>query len=277
MKKIITILLILSLSVITIGQNKKQYQYNNNIPTKYGIQHYVNANKNNVVKLVQDYIKDTIYSYDFKVEDLSEYSDYDSLKAGRFYPENEIIITNELKYYDYELNFVPKWKQKEYRSNTKFVKAVLIHELIHLYLYQYIYDCLGNNVPINTEYINFNTYPNRKSKYASEFIEEGICEYVVMKLKEGIFSDYKLNCIDGYSEANIKKFVDIQNTYDIKYQYSRTFVQKIFDNNDFKTALLIIFTCKPPTYQEMLCPNQYYYRLQRHAENMFCNYDFKIL
>ena len=35
-------------------------------------------------------------------------SDYDSLEAGRFYPENEIIITNELKFYNYELNFIPQ-------------------------------------------------------------------------------------------------------------------------------------------------------------------------
>lgn len=268
MQKVATIVLVLITTAFAFGQNKRQYQYNNNIPTRYGIQHYIELNESSIVKTVENFIGDSIISYSIKVDNLSEYQDYDSLEAGRFYPEDEIVITNEPKFLDYELIFVPKWKQRLFNYNTKFVKGVLIHELIHLYIYQFIYDCLGNNIPINTEYINFNFFPSIKSYYASEFIEEGICEYVVMKLREGIFSDFKPDWLDGYSEVNVKKFMQVQNTYDIKYQYSRTYVQRIFENNSFRKSLLTVFTSKPPSYEELLSPEQYYNRLMKHEQDL---------
>lgn len=267
MDKVITIVLLLVTTGSGFSQNKKQYQYHN-IPTKNGIQHYIDLNKTEIVNTVEHFIGDSIFSYSIKADNLSEYQGNDSLEAGRFYPEDEIIITNELKFYDYELIFVPKWKQREFNINTKFVKGVIIHELIHLYIYQFIYDCLRNLIPINREYTNFDMYARRESYYASEFIEEGICEYAVMKLKEGIFSDYKLDCSAGDSISNVRKFTQIQNTYGIKYQYSRAYVQNIFEHNSFRNALLIIFTCRPPSYKELLCPYQYYTRLLKNAENV---------
>lgn len=267
MQKIITIVLVLTNSAFAFSQSKKQYEYHNNIPTKNGIQQYIDLNKSNVLNMIENFIGDSIRSFHIKTDNLSEYVDYDSLEAGRFYPEDEIIITNELKFYDYELDFVPKWKQKEFDNNTRFVKSVMIHEFIHVYIYQFIYDCLGNNIPIFHEYINFSMFPGIRSYYTSEFIEEGICEYVVMKLREGIFSDYKLNCNDRATESSIREFMRIQNTYGIKYQYSRAYVQRIFESHSFKEALLIILTCNPPSYEELLCPDLYYQRLMKHAEN----------
>jgi hypothetical protein len=267
MQKTITVILALITTSFAFSQNKKQYQYHNNMPTRYGIQQYIDLNKTSIVNAVENFIGDTIISYSIKTDNLSEYQDYDSLEAGRFFPEDEIVITNELKFYDYELAFVPKWKQKEFNYNTKFVRAVLIHEIIHLYIYQFISNCLENNVPVNSEYINFNMVPSIKSYYSSEFIEEGICEYVVMKLREGIFSDYKQDCLDG-NEANVRKFMQMQNTYGIKYEFSRTYVQKIFENNSFRKALLNIFTCKPPSYEELLCPDKYYFRLSETSKKL---------
>ncbi len=269
MQKVVTIVLVLATTGFALSQNKKQYQYDNNIPTKNGIHHYIDLNIGSILNTVENFIGDSIFSYSIKTDNLSEYQGYDSLEAGRFYPEDEIIITNEPKFHDYELIFVPKWKQKEFDFNTKFVKGVIIHELIHLYIYQFIYDCLKNNIPVNSEYFNFSIYPGIKSYYASEFIEEGICEYVVMKLREGIFSDYKLDSSEGDSAVTVKKFMQIQNTFDIKYQYSRTYVQKIFEKNSFRKALLIIFTCKAPSYEELLSPDLYYDRLIKHEEDLY--------
>ena len=267
MQKAVTIALVLINSHFGLSQSKKQYEYNNDIPTKNGIQQYIDRNKSNILNLVENFVGDSIRTYHIKTDNLSEYMDYDSLEAGRFYPEDEIIITNELKFYDYELGFVPKWKQKEFKSNTKFLKGVLIHEFVHVYIYQYIYDCLGNNIPIFHDYINFNMFPGIRSYYSSEFIEEGICEYVVMKLKEGIFGDFKLDCKTPATESDKREFMEVQNTYGIKYQYSRAFVQRIFENYSFKKALLIILTCQPPSYEELLCPELYYERLMKNAEN----------
>jgi hypothetical protein len=268
MKTVVTIVILLLTTTLSFTQNKKQYDYHKNTPTRTGIEQYIDINKTNVKKLVENFVDDSIYSYEVRVDNLSEYQDYDSLEAGRFYPEDEIIITNQLKFFDYELGFIPKWKQREFSNNNKFVKGVLIHEFVHLYIYQFIYECLGNNVPINSEYYNFNMVPGIRSYYASEFIEEGICEYVVMKLREGIYSEFKPDCINGDTAVNISKFKEIQNSYCIKYQYSRNYVQSIFDNNSFKKALLMILTCKPPSYEELVTPDRYYNRLEKHSEDI---------
>lgn len=303
---LVIITILLSLCSHSFSQDKKHYQYKSiynkdlnqttYLPTKYGIQHYVSLNEKNIVKQVQDFLDDSIFSYSITVDDLSQYNDYDDNEAGRFSPDDEIIIHNNSNctssnstsnsnyvFYDYELSFIPKWKRKEFVSNTKFVRGTIIHELLHLYIYQFINTCVGEGIPINTEYLNFSTYPKR-SVYGSEFIEEGICEYVVQKLNEGIYSGYKLDCLDGYEpdNINVNKFIRVQNKYSIKYEYSRTYVEKIFENkhsnhhiekkfstidakteNNFKEILLLILTNKPPSYQELLCPEQYYYRLNR--------------
>jgi hypothetical protein len=275
MKKVIIIILVFTNITFALSQNKSQYQYHDNIPTRYGIQTYVDLNITAIQNMVENFIVDTIDSYKINVDNLSLYQDHDSLENGRFYPEDEIVITNEENYYDYELAFVPEWKQKEFDYNTKFVKGAIIHEFIHLYIYQFIYKSLENNIPINREYVNFKIFPGIGSYYASEFIEEGICEYVVMKLREGIFSTYKTDCADVYSEDNLREFIQKQNTSQIKYQYSRAYVQRIFNNNTFRTALLVILTSRPPSYEELLCPDKYYLRIIKHAEELSID-DFRI-
>jgi hypothetical protein len=268
MQKEVTLVLLLITVTFAFGQDKKKYQYHNNMPTKYGIQHYIDMNQSDVVNTVEKFIGDTIISYSIKVDNLSEYQRYDSLEAGRFYPEDQIVITNQLKFYDYELDLVPRWRQREFDLNTKFVKGVLIHEFIHLYIFQFIYECLENNIPVNSEYVNLNIFPRMESYYSSEFIEEGICEYVVMKLNEGIFRDYELDFTGEDNEKNVGRFMQEQDSYSIRYQYSRTYVQPIFEKYAFKKALLIILTSKPPTYEELLSPDQYYSRLMKHAQNL---------
>ena len=51
------------------------YPYLNNMPTKNGIQYYVSTNADKIVKQIQEFIGDTIYSYSIKVDDLSLYND----------------------------------------------------------------------------------------------------------------------------------------------------------------------------------------------------------
>lgn len=265
MQKVVPILLIFT-HVIVYSQNKNQYQYNDNIPSKRGIQHYIDMNTERIVKTIESFIGDTINSYNIIVDDLSEYMVHDSLETGRFYPEDEIIISNEPKFFDYELSLVPKWKQKQFISNTKFVKGVLIHELIHLYVYQFITECLSRNIPVSNEYLYFNRFPGRNF-HSAEFVEEGICEYVVMKLNEGIAGEYKLDCIDSQVQDNTSEFMKVQFSQPVRYQYSRAFIQNIFDKYSFRKALLIIITTKAPSIDELLCPEKYYERLNEHASS----------
>lgn len=242
----ISIILLLPLSLFSQSKN---YPYQNSIPTKNGIQYYVNTNIRTIVKEVQDYIVDTIYSYSIVVDDLSLYQDYDSLEAGRFYPDDEILITNELKFIDYELKFVPKWKQKTYNHNNKFVKAVIVHELVHLYIYQFIVE---NNISIYPDYLNFTTI--RTNNFSSTFIEEGLCEYVVDKMNQSI-------CDDSYVPTSIEEIRDAKNLQKILYVYSSTFLRPYADKLEFKQLLFNILTTKPPSYEELLKARLYYQRL----------------
>lgn len=240
------------LLLITLLPSVDKYPYSNSMPTKNGIRYYIEQNKNIVVKQLEDFIGDTLYSYDIRVDDLSDYQNYDSLEAGRFYPDDEIIITDELKFQDYELKFVPKWKQKQYDANNRFVKAVLIHELVHLYIYQVVNDNIST--AINPEYLNFTSI--RTSGFGSTFIEEGICEYVVNCMHENI------NC-NTYVPKSTAEIRDEKNRRAIMYIYSQTFVKPYIDSLGFKKALINILTSKPPSYEELLKPELYYGRLDK--------------
>ncbi len=242
----VTIFLLLP---VLLSAQSKNYQYQNSIPTKNGIQYYIDINIKKIVKQVQDYIGDTIYSYNIRVDDLSLYSDYDSLEAGRFYPDDEILITNELKFLDYELEFVPKWKQKQYSNNNKFVKAVVVHELVHLYIYQFVVE---NNEIIFPDYLNFSTM--RTNGFGSTFVEEGLCEYVVGKMNQSI-------CDNSYVPTSIDEIRDAKNRQKILYIYSPTFIRPYADKMSFRQLLINILGSKPPSYEELLKPMLYYERL----------------
>jgi len=237
----------------------------NNHVTKEGIADYVNQNKDKIVKEFETSINDRIYSYNIIVDDLSLYQDYDSMEAGRFYPENEIIITDELKYVNYEYH--KNVTDLIYVNLNKYVKAVVIHELMHLYLYQLIDDLLLDNYSIHYDYIASvknlgkhdyidNNISNNASinLYGASFIEEGICEYIVCKMKQSICDNTKYKYSVDYIKQN-------QNTYEIKYIYSRMFLQDFLNQQGLKQGLLIILSNAPPTYIEMANPELYYSRL----------------
>lgn len=221
------------------------------MPTKNGIQYYVSTNADKIVKQVQEFIGDTIYSYSINVDDLSLYNDYDSLEAGRFYPDDEILVTNELKYCDYELKFLPRWKQKTYSNNNKFVKTVIIHELVHLYVYQFINDN-REKYDFYPDYLNFTVI--RTNSFTATFIEEGLCEYVVNKMNESINDfHYAPTCIDEIRNP--------ENKSTILYVYASTFLKPFADTLDFKEMLIKILCNKPPSYEELLKPKDYYRRI----------------
>lgn len=243
MKIIITILLLL------LSQNN--YQYKDNIPTKYGIAHYVELNKHNIVQEFEQFIGEKLYTYNITVDDLRDYQDYDSLEAGRFYPEEDIIISNELKYLDYELSFMPKYKQKQYGNNNKFVKAVIIHELAHLYVNEIIIEMLEKNMYVHYDYNNNSML---KSVSNADFIEEGICEYITYKMKQSI-------CDNNYKPKSIEEITDINNKYNIKYIYSRTYLTEFLNSVGLKQGILILLSNEPPLNIEILYPELYFSRI----------------
>ena len=81
MKKALTLVLLLISAEFSFGQDRKNYQYQNNIPSIFGIQYYIDLNTDNIVSAVENFIDDSILSYSIKVDNLSVYHVYDSLEA----------------------------------------------------------------------------------------------------------------------------------------------------------------------------------------------------
>jgi hypothetical protein len=247
MKIIITILLLL------LSQNN--YEYKNSIPTKDGIANYVNENKDNIVQEFELFVGQKFFDYNIVVDDLSEYHDYDSLEAGRYYQDFDIIISNELKYLDYELSFMPKYKQKQYGNNNKFVKAVIIHELSHLYFNEVKLEMQEKGMLVHNDYHNMSFIPkNLRIKSNADFIEEGICEYIVCKMKQSI-------CDNNYKPKNIEEIKNVDNQYLIKYIYSRIYLTEFLNTVGLKQGLLIILSNEPPNNTEILYPELYFGRI----------------
>ena len=211
-----------------------KYPLKNGIPTTHGIEMYVFDNKDVILKEFENFVQDSIYiNIDIVTDDLTEYTDYDSLELGRYYTSGEIVITNQEKFIEYELDNLSKYRIRNISESNKFVKAVMIHEITHLYITQLI------------DRRKYNTYE-------SDFIEEGICEYVVQKMNQSIVS------------KNIfipKNKEDIKNNYEIKYQYSFYFVKNFIDSVGIKKGIIILMKNKPPNSEEIINPNLYFKRL----------------
>jgi len=247
MKIIITILLLL------LFQNN--YEYKNGIPTKDGIANYVNENKDDIVQEFELFVGQKFFDYNIVVDDLKDYQDYDSLEAGRYYQDFDIIISNELKYLDYELSFMPKYKQKKYSNNNKFVKAVVIHELSHLYFNEIKLEMQEKRMHVHRDYHSSSSVLKPKTISNADFIEEGICEYIVCRMKQSI-------CDNNYKPKSVEEITSIDNQYNIKYVYGRTYLTEFLNKYGIKQGLLILLSNEPPNNTEILYPELYFGRIK---------------
>jgi hypothetical protein len=247
-KKFILILLLLLFSsyIQEYPLNKKGK------PTSNGINYYIKINEQNFINEYQKFINDTIYDIYIYTENLRNYSDYDSLELGRFYLPNEIIITNEEKFIGYELS---KTKRRLNETN-QFVKATLFHELTHVYYYQIILEMHMKNLFVSPEYNNLRMFPKSEMGFGSEFIEEGVCEYLIQKIGEIV--PYK----NIFIPKNIEELLDKKNRYDVKYKYASYFLKDFLDLTGLKKGIEILLRNKPPTYEEILNSNLFFNRLK---------------
>ena len=127
MYKLIIILLLF------LSPQQKELEYKAGKPTSKGIDNYTKQNESVFVGKYQKFIKDTLYNYYISTEDFTKFADYDSIELGRFYIPDEIIITNETKYKDYQLGLLTKFKKKLLNESDQFVEGVVMHELTHDY------------------------------------------------------------------------------------------------------------------------------------------------
>jgi len=233
----------------------QQDEYKWGRPTTKGIDNYVERNEYQFIIDYQNHIKDTLVFEPFiSSDDLTDYFHYSGVESGWFERPDNIIINNSCQYIDYELQRLNRFRRSQYREATMFVRAVVMHELTHCYIYQIMMMC---------QYDKKLEYEWRQGlrmipvdNFFTEFIEEGICEYVVQDMGEMIAYDEKV--------VLIKKDVGIsnRNNYEIKYRYSSQFVKPVIEEYGLEPAIYIMLTNKPPSIEEILKPNLYYDRLK---------------
>ena len=244
----ILLLVILPLSVI------QQDEYKWGRPTSKGVDNYIERNWLEFIDDYQDFVDDTLFFEPFiSTDDLSDYVNYTRGDMGYYERPDNIIISNEPRYIDYELSRLSEYEKNRYREATQFVRGVVMHELTHCYTYQ---------IMMMAQYDKKLEYEWRQGlrmipvdDYATEFLEEGICEYVVELMDEMIVSGEKIVINKQDLGAGNK------NSQRVKYGYSRQYVKPLIQEYGLKPAIMLMITNKPPTQEEILKPSLYYDRL----------------
>jgi len=241
----------------SIAQNQKVYPYKNGKPTSKGIDYYVKENQELLIEDYQKFIKDTLY-VEIETDDLTDYTDYDSLELGRFYIPNEIVISNQTKFAAYELSEFGKYRKKTFDSNN-LVRSTIMHELTHCWFNQIIKEMRYKRIHISSEYTaSLRIYP--LNEIGADFIEEGVCEY--MTQKKGEINWYKIT----FKPKTFTDLINKNNKYNVLYKYASYFVKdyldKAFEENKVKESIEILISNPPPSNQEIIKPELYFKRIQ---------------
>lgn len=242
-------------------QQPEKYPLKRGKPTTRGINYYVEVNKYKLIDELETYLNDSIFlDVEISTDDISQYSKYDSLDMAYHFTytdgSDEIIIDNRERYVAYDVNDLSKFKRLNLSTYNSFVKTAIIHELMHTYFLQIVIISKFNGVDVYDEYdyrmpIKIRLYPNIAEAYGAEFIEEGVCQYVV--------EDMKL--IIPYRVSVPKTVGEVMGNNEIKYTYSIDYLKEFLDYFGVRKGIEIIIRNKPPTYEEILNPDLYFNRL----------------
>lgn len=228
--------------------------YKKGRPTSEGIRQYVEENQEQFFQDFRDFVQDsTLEDTWITTDDLSTYYQHDSLELGCFYFPNEIIITTEELFVDYELQYLQKYRRQQYRETNQFCKAVVMHEICHYYIYTVMQRMKYAGQYIAPEYLQtLRVFPYN---YGAEFCEEGLCEYLPCAMQEML-------CTEDYSPRSADELLEGRNTYAVKYRYSRVFVTPVVRKYGLGKAIEVILGNPAPSIAELLHPQNYYARLR---------------
>jgi len=241
MKTIILFLLLFSIQDI-------EYKFGK--PTTKGIDYYVDLHWFDFIEDFEASVQDSIFGLFISTDNLRGYEQHE---LGYFQPPNSIVVTNEERYIDYELNMMSDFKKSQYRETNQFVRAIVMHEICHAYFYQLLKLCdKGDSLEYEFR-LGLHIVP--QDFYGTEFCEEGICEYVVETMGERIAYDEKVR-------ITANKLINNRNSYEVKYRYASQFVKPIVDSLGIRNAILTIVSNKPPSNEEILKPEFYYKRIR---------------
>ena len=251
----IRLLIVVIFTFILIPFQKDPYYTKQGIPSTYGINQYIKNNQESLIKEFEYYIGDTLlYDVYLFTDDLEQYTP-DGL--GEFYPPDQIYITNKERFVEYEFKQLSKFKQRTLPHTSRTVKAVVFHELTHAYFTQILNIMKMNGYSIPNEYLSFRIIPNPTTRFGTDFIEEGICEYMIYHLNE---CPPLTNIPIPY---NMEELLNEDNKVNILYGYSVYFLKNFMDEYALKESVQILIQNKPPTYDEILKPELFFNRLQK--------------
>lgn len=225
------------------------------IPSKQGIELYIRDNEAQFISDFQDLVNDTLYDVYLIVDDVSKYTGDDGT-LGYCIPgsstASEIVITNEEKFLAYEVSMLSKYQRRTIVEANNFVKGVVFHELTHNYFSQVIREMRMYEMHVANEYNNFSIIP--RNTFGALFIEEGISEYVNLKIGEEIV-------LGDYIPETIEEITDPENKDDMIYRYSQQYLKSFIDYYGIKKAIQILVGNPPPTVEEIYYPPRFYSRL----------------
>jgi hypothetical protein len=246
---------------------KPKLEYSNGKPTTLSIDLYVNSNVNQkrFISEYQAYIKDSIYNdIYFRTEISKNVDNKNIILAYNFISQNsncEIVIYDFEKYRALEYDSTKNNKYK-YNDEDYFVKATIFHEISHYYFTQVMLEMTKiKHLNVNQYYtMSINTFPNIELQYGAKFIEEGFCEYIIQKWQ--LCPKFQEILIPQYKSDFLDKNLD----FDIQYVFASKFLKDFLDrytkqDGTIKQAIMIILGNRPPNYNEILKPEQYFNRL----------------
>lgn len=237
-------------------QVKQDYPLKNGRPTSKGIDRYVEENAENLIHEFQEFIADTLYNTNIYTEDLSKNTDQNPLELGNYYP-NEIFINNAEVFIAYELEMLKKNSRDTIQSTNLFVKAAVFHELMHHYFYQIGIEMLRkDSIRVDRAYQSFFRIYSYRDDPGPRFIEEGVCEYVTLKMKQTIS---QRRPYIPKKPADLNK---AENAYNVYYKYSAYYLKEFLDTNGLKRGVKILLHNRPPSTEEILEPELFFARLQ---------------
>lgn len=252
-------LLLLFFLLFTSYQIPQDYPFKKDgTPTKYGIELYIQKNQDKIISEFQKFVQDTLYDVYISTDNLSTYLEgEDALGLCLSSPNSsEIIITNEEKYIGYEIGLLPNKIRRNIISANCLVKGTLIHELGHLYFNQVV-----REISMDTLYRISPEYTSRfliipKKSFGAKFIEEGVCEYILLHMKEEIVIEGQYFLMQSTEYIMAK-----ENKYQVFYQYAPQYLDIFIDNYGLKRAIQILVTNSPPGFEEILEPGKFFSRL----------------
>jgi hypothetical protein len=226
------------------------------IPTTKGIEQYVKDNKFKLADEFSKFVHDSVYDIEMIADDISQYDENpDVLGLTLSYKgSGEIIITNEEKYYEYELDWLPKYKKRSLLEANNFVKTTILHELTHIYFNQVIREMRMDSMYVNPAYNNFSLIPIHS--FGSLFLEEGIAVYIPYKMGQAIVGPEYIP--ESTEEIQSKDMYSI-----IMYKYSLEYVQGFLDYYGIKKGIQMLVAATPPNMEELLYPSKYYYKFNK--------------